>query len=244
MKFYDPKPLSDASRALLKETSTATLTSVLFKRGLKTIFMNGPKPLNPAAGRMVGPAYTIRMMPMREDFGGNNDINLRPDYPQRKAIEETPAGHVLCFDCRGETRAGTVGEILVERLRVRGVAGLCVDGAVRDGAAVAALGLPVFSAAVTAPPSMTHHVAFDAGLAIVCGGVTVFPGDILVGDGDGVVVIPSNIAEAVAKEGAEKEHQEQYIFKRIAGGDAVMGVYPPNEKTLADYAVWKKQQGR
>ena len=244
MNFYEPQPLSDASRALLKGTSTATLTTVLFKHGIKSIFMNGPKALNPAAGRMVGPAYTIRMVPMREDFGSNNEINLRPDYPQRKAIEETPAGNVLCFDCRGETRAGTVGEILVERLRVRGVAGLCVDGAVRDGAAVAALGLPVFCAAVTAPPSMTHHVAFDAQLPVVCGGVTVFPGDILVGDGDGVLVIPSNIVDAVAKEAAEKEQQEQYIFQRIAGGDAVMGVYPPNEKTLAEYALWKKQQGR
>jgi regulator of RNase E activity RraA len=244
MKFYDPKPLSEATRALLKDTSTATLTSVLFKHGLKSVFMNGPKALNPAAGRMVGPAYTIRMVPMREDFGSNAEINVRPDYPQRKAIEETPAGGVLCFDCRGELRAGTVGEILVERLRVRGVAGLCVDGAVRDGAALAAQGLPVFCASVTAPPSMTHHVAFDAQLAVVCGGVTVFPGDILVGDGDGVVVIPNNTVDAIAKEAAEKERQEQYIFQRIAGGDAVTGVYPPNEKTLADYAAWKKQQGR
>lgn len=244
MKFYDPKPLSETSRALLKQASTATLTTVLFKRGLKSVFMNGPNALNPAAGRMVGAAYTIRMVPMREDFGSNSEINVRPDYPQRKAIEETPAGDVLCFDCRGETRAGTVGEILVERLRVRGVAGLCVDGAVRDGAALGAQGLPIFCAAVTAPPSMTHHVAFDAQLPIVCGGVTVFPGDILVGDGDGVVVIPNNIVDGVAAEAADKEQLEQYIFQRIAGGDAVMGIYPPNEKTLADYAAWKKQQGR
>ena len=243
MTFYDPKPLSAETRARLEGISTGTLTTVMQKFGLKSVFMQGPRALRPDLPRMVGPAFTIRMVPAREDFA-TPAISSHPDYPQRDAIEGSPPGSVLCFDTRGEVRAGTIGDILMQRLKVRGVAGFVTDGALRDVAAISALDFPAFCAAPSAPPSWTHHVTMDAQLPIGCGGVTVFPGDILVGDGDGVVVVPANIVDDVAKESALKELQETFIFERISAGDPVQGTYPPNEKTLAAFDVWRKEQGR
>lgn len=243
MTFYDPKPLSAETRTRLEGISTGTLTTVMQKFGVKSVFMQGPRAVRPDLPRMVGPAYTVRMVPAREDFA-TSAISSHPGYPQRDAIEASPPGAVLCFDSRGETRSGTIGDILMQRLKVRGIAGFVTDGAVRDVAAISALDFPTFCAAPAAPPSWTQHVAMDAQLPIGCGGVTVFPGDILVGDGDGVVVIPANIVDDVAKDAALKELQEEYIFERISAGDPVPGTYPPDDNTLAAFDVWRKENGR
>ena len=241
MPLYDPVPLGEETRDRLSKVATATLTSQLEKRGLRGMYMQTPRPLNAAAARFVGPAYTVRMIPARGDIT-SPDLMADPAYPQRKAIEVTPPGHVLVFDCRGDPRGGIVGDILVERLRVRGVAGLCTDGGVRDCAAVAAMDFPVFCAARSAPASMSVHHAADEQVPIACGGVTVLPGDILVGDVEGVVVIPSNIADEVAAATSEQERMEGYIFGRVGKGDSIVGVYPPNENTMAEYERWKKEQ--
>ena len=242
MKFYDPKPLGDGTREILGRVATATLSSQLVKRGLRSTYMQTPRPLNPKAARFVGPAYTVRMVPAREDITELAFIT-DPEFPHRKAIEAPPPGHVVVFDCRGDTRGGIVGDILVERLRVRGVAGLCTDGAVRDSAAVAQQDFPVFCADVTAPYSMIVHHALDDQQPIACGGVTVLPGDILVGDIEGVIVIPSPLADEVAEGAAEQEHLESYIFEKVGEGGSINDLYPPGEAALADYERWRKERG-
>lgn len=244
MNFYEAAPLSDATRALLMDVSTATLTTVLYKtHGLKSVFMIGPKPLDPGLPRMVGPAYTVRLIPAREDIT-TPALSSRPGNPQRTSIEETPAGHVLCFATGGEVRSATLGDILAERLRVRGVAGFCTDGGVRDATSVAKLGLPVFCNAPSAPASWAHLMPCEGQVPVACGDVTVLPGDILVGDGDGVVVIPANIVDAVAEEAADQEDKETFIFERVSAGTPTPGTYPPNEETLAAYQAWRKEKGR
>jgi regulator of RNase E activity RraA len=242
MKFYDPMPIGEETRNILGRVATATLSSQLVKRGLRSTYMQAPRPLNPKAARFVGPAYTVRMVPAREDIT-ELAFPTDPDFPQRKAIEATPPGHVVVFDCRGDTRGGIVGDILVERLRVRGVAGLCTDGAVRDSAAVAGQDFPVFCAAVTAPYSMIVHHPIDDQQPIACGGVTVLPGDILVGDIEGVIVIPSPLAQEVAEAAAAQEHLESYIFEKVGEGGSINDLYPPNEAALADYERWRKERG-
>ena len=242
MKFYDPKPLDDGTRDILGRVATATLSSQLVKRGLRSTYMQSPRPLNPKAARFVGPAYTVRMVPAREDITELAFVT-DPDFPHRKAIEAPPPGHVVVFDCRGDTRGGIVGDILVERLRVCGVAGLCTDGAVRDSAAVAEQDFPVFCADVTAPYSMIVHQALDDQQPIACGGVTVLPGDIMVGDIEGVIVIPSPLADEVAADAADQEHLESYIFEKVGEGGSINDLYPPGEAALADYERWKKERG-
>ena len=237
MKFYDPKPLSDSARELLSKVAVATLTSQLAKRGLQSTHMPSPRPLNPKT-RLVGPAYTVRMIPAREDITGPH-LQADPEYPQRKAIEATPPGHVLIYDCRGDTSAAVAGDILVERLRVRGVAGICTDGGIRDTAAMDDLDFPIFCAARSAPASTLRLHGLDAMQPIGCGGVTVLPGDILVGDIEGVVVIPSPLADVVAEDAAEQELMESYIYDRIKSGESIVGRYPPNDQTMADYETWK-----
>ena len=239
MPFYDPKPLGESTREILSRVATATLTSQLFKLGLRTTYMQHVRPINPAAARFVGPAYTMRMVPAREDIAPAG-LSEDPEHPHRKCIEGTPPGHVLVLDAHGDTRGGVVGDILVERLKVRGVAGYCSDGGVRDTVAMLKQGFPVFCQKSTAPAAMPFHHAMDLQLPIGCGGVTVLPGDIMVGDPEGVVVIPSNVADQVAEGAAEQELMEEFVFERVHGGAHTIGIYPPDEKRMAEYAAWKK----
>lgn len=239
MLLYPPQPLKDETRALLAQASTASLTVQLRKRGIHSVFIAGVRALNPSAARFVGPAFTLRHIPMREDIT-RWEIRGHPEFPQRQAIEGTPPGHVLIMDCRGETRAGMAGDILVKRLQTRGVTALVADGPMRDAGALAQFDFPIFCAGAAAPASLTRHHAIAVQQPIACGGVAVLPGDILVGDADGVVVIPSNIADDIAPATVEQERFERFAQIQVARGRSTIGLYPPDEATLREYAEWRE----
>jgi regulator of RNase E activity RraA len=191
---------------------------------------------------MVGPAYTMRNIPAREDI---DQISAFDDYdhPQRKGIESVPAGHVLVLDCRGETRVASGGQILTTRLKVRGAAGLVSDGPVRDSGAISEMDFPVYCAGGSAPLNLIHHHAIDLNVPIGCGGVAVYPGDVMVGDDEGVAVIPRHLADEVARDAAEQEVMEAFILERIEAGAMLRNNYPPNAETRAAFAEWRKQRG-
>ena len=234
--------LDSATLEALRHVSTATLTTQLFKRGLRNAFMQGVAPLAAHSGtNLVGPAFTLRNIPSREDIDVL-ELFTDPEYAQRKCVETIPAGHVLVQDCRGERGSASFGSILSQRLQVRGVAGMVSDGPVRDSTTIAALGMPVFCAGASAPPNLIRHHAVDINVPIGCGGVAVFPGDVIVGDADGVVVIPLKMAAEVAQAAAEQEQLEVFLAERIREGAALPGTYPPNEKTKAAYEAWRQKR--
>jgi regulator of RNase E activity RraA len=235
--------LSKETRELLRKVSVATLCTQLFKRGFRNVFIQGIGRLtDPAGGNMVGPAYTMRNIPAREDI---DQISAFDDYdhPQRKGIESVPAGHVLVLDCRGETRVASGGQILTTRLKVRGAAGLVSDGPVRDSGAIGEMDFPVYCAGGSAPLNLIHHHAIDLNVPIGCGGVAVYPGDVMVGDDEGVAVIPRHLADEVARDAAEQEVMEAFILERIEAGAMLRNNYPPNAETRAAFAEWRKQRG-
>ena len=221
----------------LKMASTATLTSVLRNKGLHNTFMHNVLPLESDA-RMVGRAFTLRYIPAREDLDEVPLDNLKD--VQRIGIEQIGAGDVLVIDARGDTRAGTMGSILAARIQVRGCTGVVTDGAYRDSPTIAASGLPAYAAAMNAHTNKTVHHPSEIQVPIACGGVAVFPGDLLVGDQEGVVVIPAHLAVAVAAEAEEMEQKERFIMEKIRSGASIVGTYPPDEATLAEYRVWKE----
>ena len=228
-------------RAALAGCSTATVTMQLIKRGIRASAMRGVQPLAPGQGRIVGAAYTVRFIPMREDLS-DPAILGSPDNPQRIAIEECPEGAILCMDGLGNGEVGTLGDILAERLRVRGVAAAVTDSATRDAQAVIATGFPVWCNGRAAPPNITGLAMGDRQVPIGCGGVAVIPGDVLVCDGDGVVVIPQALAEEVAAGAVEQERLEAFVQERIRDGFTVTESYPPDAKTLAAYEAWKERR--
>ncbi|HKR30179.1 MAG TPA: ribonuclease activity regulator RraA [Terriglobales bacterium] len=239
-KVSNTSELNPEKLKILKSVSTATLTTQLFRRGFRNLFMQGVAPLGkPNGDNMVGPAYTLRNIPAREDLDVL-DIFLDPENPQRKAIESVPPGYVLVQDCRGDKTAASCGSILTARLKVRGAAGMVSDGPVRDSAAIGQLEFPVFCAGASAPTNIIKHHSIDLNVPIGCGGVPVYPGDIIVGDVDGVVVIPQDIAEEIAVDAFEQEHMEQFILHKIQGGARLQGTYPPNDSTLAAYLASKE----
>jgi len=234
----------DTTLALLRTVSTATLCTQLFKRGLRNVFLQGISRLTrPSGGNLAGPAYTMRNIPAREDIDQLSAFN-DPDHPQRKAIESVPPGHVLVIDCRGETRVASGGQILTTRLKTRGAEGLVSDGPVRDSGAIAAMDFPVYCAGGTAPLNLIHHHAVDLDVPVGCGGVAVYPGDIIVGDDEGVVVIPRHLAVDVAEDAAEQEVMEAFILERIEAGAPLRGTYPPDATTLAAYQAWRAARDR
>jgi len=223
----------------LKMASTATLTSVLRNKGLHNTFMHNVVPLQSDA-RMVGRAFTLRYIPAREDLDEVPLDNLKD--VQRIGIEQIGAGDVLVIDARGDTRAGTMGSILAARIQVRGCTGVVTDGAYRDSPTIAASGLPAYAAAMNAHTNKTVHHPSEIQVPIACGGVAVFPGDLLVGDQEGVVVIPAHMAAAVAAEAEEMEQKERFIMEKIRSGASIVGTYPPDEATLAEYRAWKEEK--
>ena len=228
--------------AHLRKVSVATLCTQLFKRGFRNVYIQGIARLtDPSGGNMVGPAYTMRSIPAREDIDQISAFD-NPDHPQRKGIESVPPGHVLVLDCRGETRVASGGQILTTRLMVRGAAGLVSDGPVRDSGQIAEMDFPVFCAGGSAPLNLIHHHAIDLNVPIGCGGVAVYPGDIIVGDEEGVAVVPRHLADAVAADAAEQETMEQFILERVQGGAILRGTYPPSDETRAAFAVWRKER--
>jgi regulator of RNase E activity RraA len=226
--------LSQETTALLQRASTATITTQLFQRGIRSAFLNGVLPLNPGACRFVGEAVTLRSIPAREDID-RVEAFKDPDHPQRKVIEMVGPGQVLVLDCRGDVRAANLGGILVTRVMKRGAAAIVSDGALRDSPEIARLDFPVFAVARSATLSLAIHHAVDINVPIGCAGVAVYPGDILVGDEEGVVVIPRYLAAEIAGPAAEQEQMEEFILEKVRAGAAIPGTYPPNETTAAEY---------
>jgi regulator of RNase E activity RraA len=229
--------LAPDTMARLAAISTATATLILLKRGLRACFIAGARPIRAAGCRFAAEAFTLRFIPMREDLS-HPDVLGDPDYAPRKLIEEIPAGSALVIDARGVTDAGTVGDILVARLQQRGCAALVTDGAVRDIAALRAASMPVYCAGAAAPASLGRHYGSDYQNPIGCGGVAIVPGDIVLGDEDGAVVVPRALADAVAQEAFEQERLERFLQGLIAAGRPTVGTYPPDAATRREYETW------
>jgi regulator of RNase E activity RraA len=222
----------DRTLELLTQVSTATISTQLLARGLRNTFLHGVKPITPH--RMAGPAFTLRCIPAREDMD-TLDVYKDYDHPQRKAIETIPPGHVLVIDCRGQTRAASAGGILATRLEHRQAGGLVTDGALRDTQEIATLGLPVFAAGASPLTNLVQHHATDINVPIGCAEVPVYPGDIMVGDADGVVCVPQHLAHTIAEAAQEQEELEAFIQNEIRSGRPLRGTYPPDEDTLRRY---------
>src|SRR5437764_940876 len=231
--------LSAANREALKKVSAATLTTVLFKRGFHNVFIQGVFLLNKESPRMVGEAYTLRYIPAREEMDQLGAFEGR-GHPQREASEACPPGHVLVMDARRDASAATGGDILMTRLMVRGAAGIVTDGGLRDTPTIEKLDFPVYCAARSAPLNLVRHHAIDAQVPIGCGGVAVYPGDVLVGDGEGVVVIPAKFTDEVAQEAASQTEFEDWVEAKVKEGRSIFGLYPPNAETKAEFEACKK----
>ena len=236
--------MNPQTREKLKTVSTATLCTALFKRGLKNQFIQDVHPLNPDGANMVGEAYTLRTIPSREDL---NPITVFQDraHPQRVAVEQCPPDAVLVIDSRKNPRAASAGAILVTRLMVRGVAGVVTDGGFRDTPEIAALSIPAYHNRPSAPTNLTLHQMLDINVPIGCGDVPVWPGDVMVGDREGVIVIPASIADEVADEAVEMTVFEDFVMEEVLKGRGIIGLYPAtDEQTRVDFAAWRKANGR
>jgi len=236
--------LDPQTRDKLKTVSTATICTALYKRGLRNQMVQDVRPLHKPTESMVGEAFTLRYMPAREDL---NRLEVFRDrsHPQRKAVEECPPGAVLVMDSRKDARAASAGGILVGRLKARGVAGVVTDGGFRDSAEIAALGIPAYHQRPSAPTNLTLHQAIEINVPIGCGDAPVFPGDVLVGDGDGVIVLPAHLADELAEEATEMTAYEDFVTEEVRKGRSILGLYPAtDERSLTDFAAWRKAKGR
>ncbi len=235
--------LSPETRDRLKKVSTATLATALYKRGLRNQMIQDVRPLHSPAESMVGEAFTLRYIPAREDL---NQLVVFRDrgHPQRKAVEECPPGAVLVMDSRKDPRAASAGAILIGRLMARGVAGVVTDGGFRDSAEIATLGIPAYHQRPSAPTNLTLHQAIDINVPIGCGDAPVFPGDVVVGDADGVIVLPAHLADELADEATEMTAYEDFVTEEVRKGRSILGLYPPtDEKSLTEFAAWREANG-
>lgn len=236
----DPLPLNDAAANALSGVTTATLTTVLLKKGLRNVWMRGSHSLRPAQGRIVGRAFTLRFVPAREDLATPESWSA--PISTRAAIEQMPAGCLVVVDALGVTDAGIFGDILCARMKKRGIAGLITDGVVRDLAGVLGTDLPVWCGGVAAPPSVAGLTFVGWQEAIGCGGVAVFPNDVVVADDDGAVVIPAALLDEVIAASLEQERLEGWIMQQVESGQALPGLYPPNEANKAAYQAWASKR--
>ncbi len=238
-------PLKPATRDKLQTVSTATICTALFKRGFRTQMIQGVLPLDPSKPTMVGEAFTLRYIPAREDL---NPITVFQDrgHPQRKSVDiDCPPGAVFVIDSRKDARAASAGAILATRLMKRGVAGIVTDGGFRDWVEISKLDMPSFHVRPAAPTNLTLHQAVDTNVPIGCGDAPVWPGDVIVGDSDGVVVIPAHVADEIADEAVEMTSFEDFCTEKVHEGRSILGLYPAtDEKTKTDFAAWRKAKGR
>jgi regulator of RNase E activity RraA len=226
--------------ATLAGVTTATLTTLLLKKGLRNVWIRGAFPLVDGQPRIVGRAFTVRFVPAREDLA--TPASWSSPISTRAAIEDMPAGCVAVVDANGVRDAGFWGDILCGRMAQRGVAGLVSDGVVRDRAGVLATGLPVWAAGAAAPPSVAGLTFVDWQKPVGCGGVAVFPDDVIVADGDGAVVIPAALVDEIAAQAADQEHLEEWIMGEIRAGVPLPGLYPPNAETRARYEATARRK--
>jgi len=232
--------LTPELRAALAAVSSATIHTILLKQGIRRTFMTGPQSLTGSTDRFVGEAFTLRFVPAREDVA--TPASWGNPISTRAAIEEMPAGVIVVADAMGVRDAGIFGDILAVRMAKRVVVGLVTDGTMRDRVGVLASGLPIWCAGIAAPSSVNGLTFVGWQEPIGCGGVAVFPGDIIVADGDGAICIPAAQVERVAKEGPEQELFEAWLVGEVEKGEKLPGLYPPNEENKARYAAWRAKK--
>lgn len=235
--------MDEALRARFAGVSVASICTALFKRGLKGQLLRGVGPLGVPA-RLVGPAYTLRTIPAREDLN-TAAVHRDPAHPQRAAIEACPPGAVLVVDSRQDASAASAGDILITRLMVRGCAGMVTDGGFRDSAEIAEIAFPAYHAQPSPQISLATHQAVEANVPIACGGAPVWPGDIMVGDEEGVVVVPAHLATDIAEETHEMTVFEDFAAEQVRAGRSIIGLYPPTDPAvLAAFKAWRTSAGR
>lgn len=235
--------LKTETRDKLMQVSTATLTTALFKHGFRNIFIQGPQRLNPGAN-MVGVAYTLRYIPAREDLDGLESFADR-ENPQRKGVEECPEGSVFVIDSRQDATAASAGCILATRLQVLGCHGIVTDGGFRDTPEISGLEMPAYHSRPSAPTNLTKHHAVAVNDPIACGGVSVFPGDVIVGDNEGVVCIPTHLADEMADLAIEMTVFEDFVLEMVQQGASTFGLYPPTDPATKDkFATWRQLNER
>jgi regulator of RNase E activity RraA len=228
----------------LRGVSVATLATALFKRGLRGQVIQDVRPVKPKGRNMVGPAFTLRYIPAREDRNQLSEFR-KPDHPQRHAIETCPEGHVLVMDSRRDASMASAGDILITRLMVRGAEGIVTDGGFRDAMNVGELAMPAYHNRPSSPTNLTNNEAIAINEPIGCGDAPVFPGDILVGDDDSVIVIPAEIAAEVADEAVEMTAYEDFAIEQVRGGETIIGLYPATkEDSLERFKLWREKHGR
>ena len=236
--------LSAETRDKLRKVATPTLMTALYRRGLRNQWIQDVHLINPEAAPMVGTAFTLRYIPAREDLN-KLDVFRDRNHPQRQAIEQCPPGAVLVIDSRKDARAASAGSILISRLMVRGCAGVVTDGGLRDTPELRKLPFPTYHNRPAAPTNLTLHQAIEINGPIGCGDAPVFPGDVIVGDGDGVIIIPARLADELAAEAVEMTAFEDFVAEQVLGGRSILGLYPATEeKTRVDFANWRKAKGR
>ncbi len=230
----------EAVRERLRIVNVSTLTTCLFRRGFRSRLIDGVRPINAAAARMVGEAFTLRFIPAREDV----DVMAayaEDTHVQRRAMEECPAGHVLVIDSLGDASAASAGDNMLGRLKARGVEGAVTDGGFRDTPDIEGLAFPAFHRRPAPATSPIRFHAADLGLAIGCGGVAVYPGDIVVGDPEGVVVIPRELAREIAGEASEMTAYDEFVTARVAEGRSLFGLYPSTPASRDEFEIWRKK---
>jgi len=236
--------LSAGTREKLRHVSTATLSTALFKIGLRNQFLQDVHPIAFKGRNMVGQAYTLRYIPAREDL---NPITVfqDPTHPQRVGIEECPPDYVMVIDSRKDARAASAGSILVTRLMKRGAAGIVTDGGFRDAPEIGKLDMPSYHHRPAAPTNLTIHQAIELNGPIGCGDVAVFPGDVIVGDGEGVIVIPLHLVDEIADEATEMTAFEDFVSEMVNNGATIVGLYPPTkDETKVAFEEWRRKHGR
>ena len=233
-----PMQLEPGAVELLSTITTATLTTLLLKKGLRNVWLRGARPLRAGQPRLVGRAFTLRFVPAREDLA--TPASWSSPISTRAAIEDMPAGCIAVVDAMGVSDAGIFGDILCARMQKRGVAALVTDGVIRDQAGVMGTGMPVWCGGAAAPPSVAGLTFVDWQRPIACGGVAVFPGDVVVCDDDGAVLIPANLLDEVLQLAPEQERLEAWIMAEVERGAALPGLYPPNAENRARYEAAKK----
>lgn len=236
--------MNEKTREKLMGVSVATLATALYKRGLRAQVIQGVQPVGAKGRNMVGPAFTLRYMPAREDR--NQLAAFRdPAHPQRRAIETCPPGHVLVMDSRKSAAAASAGDILLTRLMMRGAAGVVTDGGFRDAMNIARMDMPAYHARPSSPTNLTLNEAIAINEPIGCGDAPVFPGDVIVGDDDSVIAIPQDIADEVAAEAAEMTAYEDFVLERVRDGASIIGLYPQTkDEHRKAFTAWRKANGR
>ncbi|SFR44469.1 ribonuclease activity regulator RraA [Litoreibacter janthinus] len=236
--------LSPETKELLEAVSVATLATALYKRGLRNQVIQDVRPVGRKGRNMVGPAFTLRYMPAREDR--NQLVEFRnPKHPQRLAVETCPPGHVMVMDSRKSANAASAGDILITRLMMRGAAGVVTDGGFRDAMNIGELEMPAYHNRPSSPTNLTLNEAIEINGPIGCGDAPVFPGDILVGDDDSVIVIPAHLADEVAKEAVEMTAFEDFVLSKVQAGASIIGLYPATkEENLEEFKNWRAEHGR